>query len=264
MKFRLLKAEEIDVRIGTVGKKTTTLLLYKDARCDMDLLDESVGSERWQRRHYLVGENLHCEVSIWFENIGWVSKSDVGTESKSASEKGEASDSFKRACVNWGLGRELYTAKDLRVFNDKIEWYDGNKTYDTFHVLEIGYDDNRNITTLAIANQEGTIVFSKGSKRQTDAQKKQEAQAKKAADAGIVEDLLTEYRTKVRQLTGNAAEDIAAYFMKAHRLNIYDATPGALRQAIIKIDEKIAKASALIEEYKEATLQDQNMTGDRT
>ncbi|MCK9479877.1 MAG: hypothetical protein M0R40_10340, partial [Firmicutes bacterium] len=119
--FRELKAEEIDVRIGKIGKNMTTLLLYKDARVDMDILDETVGAMNWQREPLMVGVNLHCVVSLWdSEKKQWVSKSDVGTESYSEKEKGQASDSFKRACVNWGIGRELYTAKNIRVPNKMI------------------------------------------------------------------------------------------------------------------------------------------------
>jgi hypothetical protein len=211
----------------------------------MELLDEAVGAEHWQRRHYIVGENLHCEVSIWVDGIGWVAKSDVGTESNTEKEKGEASDSFKRACVNWGIGRELYTAKDLRVKNDKIEWYDkgGDKkgTYDTFHVAEIAYDNYRNISAIAIANQRGIILYSKGSKAKSDEQKQQERTEKKI-EKGLKEDaLITEYKTKVERLMG-AGTDAQAYFIKKHGINLYDASPNALKQAIASIDKKIKEA----------------------
>ena len=42
MKFRGLRADEIDIRVGTVTAKGVSLLLYKDARCDMNILDESI------------------------------------------------------------------------------------------------------------------------------------------------------------------------------------------------------------------------------
>ena len=118
LKFRDLNADEIDVRIGQVGEGYFTLLCYKDARVDMDILDETVGAERWQRRHYEVKSNLYCEVGIHFEGVGWVFKGDCGTESNTEKEKGEASDSFKRACVNWGIGRELYTAPKIFITYD--------------------------------------------------------------------------------------------------------------------------------------------------
>lgn len=158
--FRKLNANEIDVRIGQIGKSYTTLLLYKNARVDMDVLDETVGASRWQRRHYEIGGNLHCEVAIHFENIGWVLKADVGTESNTEKEKGQASDSFKRACVNWGIGRELYTAPRIMVKNDKITWYAEKKTYDTFSVEKITYKDGV-IDGLSIINQKNERIFVK-------------------------------------------------------------------------------------------------------
>lgn len=116
MEFRPLKENEIDVRVGQIYPgKGVTFLLYKDARVDQNILDETVGPERWQREHYEVKGNLFCRVGIYFDNIGWVWKSDCGTESYTEKEKGEASDSFKRACVNWGIGRELYTSPLIYV-----------------------------------------------------------------------------------------------------------------------------------------------------
>lgn len=114
IEFRDLKAEEIDVRIGSIKNYGLQLLLYKDARVDMSVLDETVGPENWQREHYECKGNLFCKVGILTEN-GWVFKSDCGSESNTEAEKGEASDSFKRACVNWGIGRELYSAPYIWV-----------------------------------------------------------------------------------------------------------------------------------------------------
>lgn len=109
MIFRKLKADEIECRIGSINSRGFTMLLYKDARCDMNILDETVGALNWQREH--LRDNANCIVSIWDESKEeWVSKEDTGTESYTEKEKGIASDSFKRACFNWGIGRELYTA----------------------------------------------------------------------------------------------------------------------------------------------------------
>ena len=99
--FRPLRADEIDVRVGIVREKGISLLLYKDARCDMAILDETVGPMNWERKH--LRENANCIVSIYDEDKKvWVSKEDTGTESNTEAEKGLASDSFKRACFNWG------------------------------------------------------------------------------------------------------------------------------------------------------------------
>ena len=110
LEFRTLKADEIDCRVGNVTDKGVSLLLYKDARVDMRLLDEVVGTMNWKREHEIINGNLYCTVSIYNEATQqWVSKQDVGVESNTEKEKGQASDAFKRACFNWGIGRELYT-----------------------------------------------------------------------------------------------------------------------------------------------------------
>lgn len=159
--FRLLKADEIDVRVATINGKGASLLLYKDARCDMNILDETVGAMNWMRSH--TRDNANCIVSIWDENKKqWISKEDTGTESFTEKEKGLASDSFKRSCTNWGIGRELYTAPFIYVSSDKMNIYEKNgkyATYDKFSVEKIAYDDNRQITGIAIKNQKGERVF---------------------------------------------------------------------------------------------------------
>ena len=155
MKFRLLRAEEIDVRVSTVKENGMSLLLYKDARVDQNILDETVGAENWQRSHELIGNNLYCTVSIYDKDKNmWISKQDVGTESKTEAEKGQASDSFKRACFNWGIGRELYTAPFIWVNTGK-----GIDKYTKFKVTDIGYDADGNINQLSIATNKGQSVF---------------------------------------------------------------------------------------------------------
>ena len=112
MEFRTLKANEIDCRINQIASNYCTLLLYKDARVDMNVLDETVGCMNWKKSY--LRDNANCIVSIYdSEKKEWVSKEDTGTESFAEQEKGLASDSFKRACFNWGIGRELYTAPSI-------------------------------------------------------------------------------------------------------------------------------------------------------
>ena len=178
MKFRTLKAEEIDCRISQIASNYCTLLLYKDARCDMNLLDETVGCMNWKKSY--LRDNANCVVSIYDDDKKeWVSKEDTGTESFSEAEKGLASDSFKRACFNWGIGRELYTApsifitprKDIKyriVIDGKQqevdEFYKNNKDkYETktrFWVEYIDYDEDRNIKDLIIRDNKNNIRFS--------------------------------------------------------------------------------------------------------
>lgn len=157
--FRDLTANEIECRVNTVSEKGCSLLLYKDARCDMNILDEIVGRQNWQRSHEVINGNLFCNVSIYDEEKKeWITKQDVGTESYTEKEKGQASDSFKRACFNWGIGRELYTAPFIWIPSDKVtlkeKTVSGKKsytTYDKFEVTQI-IIENRTIKALAIKN----------------------------------------------------------------------------------------------------------------
>lgn len=158
--FRTLRADEIDCRIGTIKENGLTLLLYKDARCDMNILDETFGPMNWQRHHGR--ENANCIVSIYDpDKAEWIEKEDTGTESNTEAEKGLASDSFKRACFNWGIGRELYTAPFIWIPADRCKIIDGRKCYDKFRVVEIGYTDTGAINKLVISNDSrGVDVFS--------------------------------------------------------------------------------------------------------
>ena len=166
IKFRALKANEIECRIGQIKENGLTLLLYKDARADMNLLDETVGQTNWKREHKLIGDRLYCTVSIYDkEKKEWISKEDVGTESNTEKEKGQASDSFKRACVNWGIGRELYTSPFIWINNKDCKIVGANgkfKCFDKFEVAKILIDENKTITALAIKNTTSNkIVFVK-------------------------------------------------------------------------------------------------------
>lgn len=162
--IRLLTADEIECRVGTISEKGLSLLLYKDARADMKILDEVFGAFGWKRTHLLIGGNLYCCVEIYDEQKQqWVSKMDVGTESYTEKEKGQASDSFKRACFSWGIGRELYTSPFIWLAANKVNIQPkGDKyiTYDKFRVKEIEYNDNREIVGLTILNQDGKVVYS--------------------------------------------------------------------------------------------------------
>jgi hypothetical protein len=112
--FRALKPDEVEVRVGMTAATGFSLLLYKNARCDMAILDETVGPMNWQRHH--TKDNANCVVALWCDNKKeWIEKEDTGTESNQDAEKGLASDSFKRACFNWGIGRELYTSPFIWV-----------------------------------------------------------------------------------------------------------------------------------------------------
>lgn len=167
-KIRLLKASEIEVRASTINERGVSLLLYKDARVDQRILDETFGLFGWKRTHQSIDGNLYCTVEVLDnETNQWISKQDVGISGYAEKEKSQASDSFKRACVNIGIGRELYTAPFIWIPASKttIQQKDG-KYYcnGRFNVKAIKYNDDREITDITITNENGIIVFELKSK----------------------------------------------------------------------------------------------------
>ena len=152
--FRDLRADEIECRVAQAKQNGVALLLYKDARCDQNILDETVGAMNWQRFHGR--ENANCTVTIWDDKKQqWISKEDTGTESNTEKEKGLASDSFKRACFNWGIGRELYTAPfiwiDAKDCASLVQSGTNWKCYDSFFVEKVVIE-NKKIVAIAIKN----------------------------------------------------------------------------------------------------------------
>ena len=162
MDFRLLRADEIDCRVNMVQSWGISLLLYKDARCDQNILDETVGPMNWQRHHSR--DNANCIVSIWdAEKQQWIEKEDTGTESYTEREKGLASDSFKRACFNWGIGRELYTAPVMFVKPDKLKTFkkDDNGRFsckDRFRVKDIIYSGKKIVNVDVVNENTGEVI----------------------------------------------------------------------------------------------------------
>lgn len=160
---RLLRADEIECRVSTINERGLSLLLFKDARVDQKILDETFTPFGWKRTHQIIDGNLYCTVEIWdSEKCQWISKQDVGTTSYSEKEKGQASDSFKRACFNWGVGRELYTAPFIWIgaVHATIQKKDNKfTTSDRFSVQSISYNEQREINALVIVNGKGFKVF---------------------------------------------------------------------------------------------------------
>lgn len=171
--FRTLRADEIEVRVQQVsgGRKSdkvyAQLLLYKDARVDMTLLDEEFGIFGWQREHSFKDGKNYCKVSVYDKERGvWVVKEDVGSPSNTEADKGYASDAFKRACVNLGIGRELYSSPTLFIeLCEGEHWLDGTKKNGQpnyrlqngirFSVKAIDYDEKRNIVAIEIVDGAG-------------------------------------------------------------------------------------------------------------
>ena len=167
MEFRDLTANEIEVRVSRVTNAGVELLLFKDSRCDMRILDETVGAENWQNEFYEQKGTLFCKVGLFTDydrGPMWVWKSNAGAPSNIEAQKGEASDAFKRACFTWGIGRELYTAPRIFVYADKCKSLKQGKNgkmqcYDHFSVAKIKIVDGR-IVGLAIRNDDtGKVVF---------------------------------------------------------------------------------------------------------
>ena len=176
--IRLLSKEDIDVRVAQTNTYNNngqvivkvSLLLYKNARVDMKILDELFTPMGWKRTHKLIGDRLYCQVEVYDQSKKeWICKEDVGVESNTEAEKGQASDSFKRACVNWGIGRELYTAPKVSVTLNEREYTRGQdgriKVWASFSVKSIGYDvASRTITSLEIQDKDGNVRYAMGIK----------------------------------------------------------------------------------------------------
>lgn len=228
LNFRTLKASEIDVKPQTVKENGFSLLLYKNARVDMDVLDETVGPLNWQRKHSR--ENANCIVSIYDEDKKiWVEKEDTGTESFTEKEKGLASDSFKRACFNWGIGRELYTSPFIWISDSK--YIKKNKEgklalTDKFSVKEIIVVD-KVITELEIIDSKGTVVFSTKAKKTT--KKEQEK----------VQDFLNSRDGMIEKLKENLSSDKLEKVLKAYKVEeLWQMTDEQLKEACQKIFKK--------------------------
>lgn len=163
--FRNLREDEIELRVAReVGQGKVEILLYKTARTDANLLDETVGPLNWAcqykseplpdtvdkdgnvLRNFLV----LCGVALKNDEGTWIWRWDGGsTDSNFEQQKAAASEAFKRACFRFGLGRELYTAPKVIVPGGK---------YDVFRVTKIDYKDNK-ISDLRIVNNKGKVVF---------------------------------------------------------------------------------------------------------
>lgn len=164
--FRDLKASEVECRVGMQGASGLTLLLYKDARVDMSILDETVGQENWQCKFYEFKGILFCSLGIRV-NGEWIWKDDAGSESNTEAEKGNASDARKRAAVCWGIGRELYSAPFIWIKKDDYTLNDKGKLKDSFSVKSIEIKD-KIITALEIVNNSThKVVYTYGKKAAT-------------------------------------------------------------------------------------------------
>ena len=223
--IRLLKADEIECRIAMINEKGLSLLLYKDARVDQRILDETFGAFGWKRSHQCIDGNLYCTVEVFDkETMQWIAKQDVGTMGYTEKEKSQASDSFKRACFNWGIGRELYSAPFIWIPAGKtsIEMKEGSnreKRYycnERFSVVSIEYNSEREISGLVISNEKGLIVYELKAKADTGGRKEEEQpkskkegaqQRQEAKKEGISKEQMASLQAELKR-TGVAMEAV--------------------------------------------------------
>lgn len=175
--FRELKAHEVEARVATCSEKGASLLLYKTARTDYAVLDETVGADHWQCEYREIKGNLYCRIGIYSDALQqWVYKENCGTESNQEAQKGEASDAFKRAGFAWGIGRELYTAPFIWVSADKLQRLQKGSNgrwqcYDKFEVKTLDIVDGQ-IVGLSISHEgRADIVYSLNGSKPSQAKK---------------------------------------------------------------------------------------------
>lgn len=216
--IRPLRANEIECRIGSISEKGLSLLLYKDARVDQRILDETFGIFGWKRSHQCIDGNLYCTVEVRDKESGeWIAKQDVGTMGYAEKEKSQASDSFKRACFNWGIGRELYSAPLIWIPAGKaaIREKEGRfYCYDRFLVKSIAYSAEGEISALVIENGKGQKVYelkpdeNAASQNSQEWQERKTAQTEKKRQEGVISKEQMNSLQKELERTGIAMEAV--------------------------------------------------------
>lgn len=160
--FRFIRADEIQVRpTNTNYKGKATLLLYKDARVDANILDETFTPYGWASNYKTLDGVTYCGVALRDKDTDtWIWKWDSGSnENNFEAEKATASDAFKRACFKWGLGRELYNTPKINI-KCPDDYYYNDKLTMTFSVSEISFNEDGECTSLEVVDRKGNVVFS--------------------------------------------------------------------------------------------------------
>lgn len=238
--FRLLKADEIEVKVKQIKQNGSVFLLYKTARTDMALLDETVTPMCWQSDYRVINDNLYAGIGIHSAELGWIWKWDCGVESREDGDgnekKGEASDAFKRAGFKWGIGRELYTAPFIWISSDVVPTVQmGNNwklknAFAKYSVSKIGYNEKREIIMLEIVDDKGRTVYTHGSKTPVKV-------APMAEQTN--EDVLN---NQLKPLSEQAKRDIAGATTLADLTSVYNAY--ATTEPIIELKEACGKRKA--------------------
>lgn len=241
-KIRSLKPEEIEIRVAQITAKGAQLLLYKDSRCDKRILDETFGVSGWKNDYKEILGNLFCTISIWDEDKKqWVEKTDCGVESFSEKEKGQASDAFKRAGFNVGIGRELYTrifyfinvpTKSTGKDGKGKEKYDLVDKFEKWNVSEIvTNEETEKIEKIKIVNSKNEVVFSYGFDKRTTLKTKQ---VEKPKEEPKVE-------TKIEMITESQIKKIQTLFSK---INVENFKENTYKKLKIKSSKELSKKSA--------------------
>lgn len=256
--IRTLRADEIECRVAQVKRTEKSvrcsLLLYKDARCDMSILDEVFGPTNWMREHVIIDGRLYCNLAVWDKLKGqWITKQDVGTESNTEKEKGQASDSFKRACTNWGIGRELYTAPFIWINLRDGEYFERNgKTgcNQNFRVKDISYSETRKIIGLTIIDKNENERYTFSAQKKQDSQKpqdnpKQNPQNTKPKDTKITaaKEKSKAVKKALVKLNGGDIDAASAMWKANYKKDENDIVK--MNAALIDIEEKIKQVESL-------------------
>lgn len=223
IEFPNLRADQIECRVGSVSKegKGFSLLLYKTARVDANILDEVVGQYNWQKKFYSLKNNIYCSLGIYDEERKeWIWKDDCGAESETEAEKGEASDSFKRAGFAWGIGRELYTSPFIWISGDKYT------KFDRFSVSSITITDKVIVALTIVNDKSGEVVFTYP---RTSYKKVTPEEPKKAVLSDETQKLVKEYDVNLVSL--------AIYIKK----DLNELTNEDVRKAVEQKKERLAK-----------------------
>ena len=166
--MRNLRKDEIEVRVASTQNNVAQLLLYKTARTDAAILDETFGQFNWQCSYSEIKGNLFCTISVKDPNTNeWISKSDCGVESNIEKEKGEASDAFKRAGFRWGVGVELYSAPRIKIPIEESDMYNG-RFCQTFSLKDIEISPDHKITSLTIQDRRGNVRYTYNAQDNTE------------------------------------------------------------------------------------------------
>lgn len=250
LKFRDLLADEIELRVGSTNDSGFQLLLYKNARVDMALLDEVVGVGNWQREHIILGNDIYCRLGIWNKELNqWVWKTDAGSSGTIEEEKSKASDSFKRAATNFGLGRCLYTAPFVWIAtkdkNGKLTGED--KKTCRYSVKVIAYT-NHKISQLVIINDKTKqVVFSYGYKENNSQNADLTPKTTDTQPTPTVEEpkgsIATEDLAKIRQMISLYQRDESrtkffAYVEKTYNVKFLEELSLSQGKEIVKMLEK--------------------------